>query len=113
MKLKLLLLQIFFVCLFVTKISAQDLYTGVWRAGTDNYALYAGLTWTDFTAEWTSLANQNLRLIDVSTYTQNGKRYYNGVWRAGTDNYALLNGLNWTDFVAQWQSLGKTKSKAY
>jgi murein DD-endopeptidase MepM/ murein hydrolase activator NlpD len=107
MKLKLLLLQIFFACIFIAKISAQDLYTGVWRAGTDNYALYAGLNWADFTAQWTSLAKQNLRLVDVSTYLQNGKRYYNGVWRAGTDNYALLNGLNWTDFTAQWTSLAK------
>jgi murein DD-endopeptidase MepM/ murein hydrolase activator NlpD len=107
MKLKLQLLQLFFACLFITKISAQDLYTGVWRAGTDGYALYAELTWTDFTAKWSSLAKQNLRLIDVSIYTKNGKRYYNGVWRAGTDNYALLNGLNWTDFTAQWKSLAK------
>ncbi|HEX5150945.1 MAG TPA: T9SS type A sorting domain-containing protein [Parafilimonas sp.] len=107
MKLKLQLLQILFACLLITKIPAQDLYTGVWRAGTDGYALQAGLNWTDFKAQWTAYAKQNLRLVDVSTYTKGNKRYYNGVWRAGTDNYALLNGLNWTDFVAQWTSLAK------
>jgi murein DD-endopeptidase MepM/ murein hydrolase activator NlpD len=105
MKLKLLWLQIIFACLFITKISAQNLYTGVWRAGTDGYALYGGLNWTDFVSKWQTLGSQNLRLVDVSTYTQSGIRYYNGVWRAGTDGYALYNGLNWNDFVAKWQTL--------
>ena len=105
MKLKLQLLQIVFACLLVTKLSAQDLYTGVWRAGTDAYNLQAGLTWTDFVAKWSSLGTQNQRLIDVSTYVKGGIRYYNGIWRAGTDGYALYNGLNWTDFVAKWQTL--------
>ncbi len=106
MKLKLQLLQILFACLFITKISAQDLYTGVYRAGTDGYALYAGLTWNDFVSKWQTLGGQNQRLIDISTYLQNGTRYYNGVWRAGTDGYALYGGVEWADFVAKWQELG-------
>ncbi len=106
MKLKLLLLQLLFACLFITKISAQDLYTGVWRAGTDNYALYGGLNWNDFVSKWQTLGSQNLRLVDISTYLQNGKRYYNGVWRAGTDGYALYGGVEWADFVTKWQQLG-------
>ena len=106
MKLKLLLLQILFACLFLTKISAQNLYTGVWRAGTDGYALYGGLNWNDFVSKWQTLGGQNLRLVDISTYLQNGTRYYNGVWRAGTDGYALYGGVEWADFVAKWQQLG-------
>lgn len=106
MKYKLQLLQLVFAFLFITKISAQDLYTGVWRAGTDNYALHSGLKWNDFVNKWQTLGSQNLRLVDVSTYTVGSNRYYNGVWRAGTDGYALYGGLNWTDFVSKWQTLG-------
>jgi murein DD-endopeptidase MepM/ murein hydrolase activator NlpD len=107
MKFKLLLLQVFFTCLIITKISAQDLYTGVWRAGADGYALYGGLSWNNFVSKWQTLAKENLRLVDISTYIKNGKRYYNGVWRAGSDGYALYAGLNWSDFVTQWQTLGR------
>lgn len=106
MRLKLKLLQIIFACLLTIITSAQDLYTGVWRAGTDGYALYGGLSWTSFVTKWQSLGSQNLRLVDISTYVVNGKRLYNGVWRAGTDGYALYAGVDWNTFVAKWQELG-------
>ncbi len=106
MKLRLRLLQLLFAAVLCTKAPAQDLYTGVWRAGTDGYALYGGLNWTDFVAKWQTLGSQNLRLVDISTYVNGSTRYYNGVWRAGTDGYYLYGGLNWTDFVAKWQTLG-------
>ncbi len=107
MKLKLQLGHLLFALVLLTATSAQNLYTGVWRSGTDNYALYGGLNWSSFTSKWSSLASQNLRLVDVSTYMSNGTRYYNGVWRAGTDGYALYNGVNWDDFVAEWSALAK------
>lgn len=106
MKFKLRLLQIIFACMLTSVVPAQDLYTGVWRSGTDGYVLYGGLSWSSFVSKWQTLGGQNQRLIDISTYVENGKRLYNGVWRAGTDGYALYGGLNWTDFVAKWQTLG-------
>ncbi len=95
-----------FTFLISFQISAQDLYTGVWRTGTGGYYLYSGLNWNDFVAKWQTLGSQNERLIDISTYVLNGQRLYNGVWRAGTDGYALLGGLEWNAFVTQWQQLG-------
>ena len=106
MKLSLRLLRFLFACSLTTQIGAQDLYTGVWRAGTDGYALYGGLTWIAFTSRWETLGSQGQRLIDISTYVKNGIRYYNGVWRAGTDGYYLYNGLTWTAFVDKWEELG-------
>lgn len=105
MKLKVQLLQLVFACMLITKVSAQDLYTGVWRGGSDAYALYGGLTWTTFVSKWQTLGGQNLRLVDISTYSENGVRYYNGVWRGGTDGYALYSGLDWNAFVSKWQTL--------
>ncbi len=106
MKLKLQLLNILLICFLTSQSFAQDLYTGVYRAGTDGYYLYGGLTWSALVAKWQTLGSQNQRLIDVSTYVQNGQRLYNGVWRAGTDGYALYGGVEWADFVAKWQELG-------
>jgi murein DD-endopeptidase MepM/ murein hydrolase activator NlpD len=98
--------QLIFACLLTLTISAQDIYTGVWRAGTDGYYLYGGLTWDQLVSKWQTLASQNQRLIDVSTYEENGVRLYNGVWRAGTDGYALYGGVEWNAFVAEWKTLG-------
>src|SRR4249919_907099 len=106
MKARLQLLQVVFACMLTSTVFAQDLYTGVWRAGTDGYFLYAGLDWNAFVSKWQTLGSQNQRLVDISTYVKNGKRLYNGVWRAGTDAYALYGGVEWADFVAEWQQLG-------
>src|SRR5205809_3709569 len=106
MKLRLRLLQVILACFFMCTVSAQDLYTGVWRAGTDGYYLYGGLTWNQFVSKWQTLGSQNQRLIDISTYVEDGKRLYNGVWRSGTDAYALYGGVDWNTFVAKWQELG-------
>jgi len=107
MKLKSRLLQIFFACLFIQSVSAQSLYTGVWRQGSDGYYLWAGVDWDNFTTKWQALARQDLRLVDISTYVKDGKRLYNGVWRGGTDGYYLWAGVDWNNFVSKWQELAK------
>jgi hypothetical protein len=93
--------------LMLTMVRA--LYTGVWRSGSDGYALLNGLDWNSFTAKWQELAAQNLRLINVSSYVQNNKRLYIGVWRQGTDGYYLWNGIDWESFVSKWAELGAGK----
>ncbi len=105
MKLKFKLVQIIVACMYLSIVSAQRLYIGVWRAGTDAYALYAGVDWNTFVAKWQQLASQNLRLIDVASYIENGVRLYTGVWRGGTDAYALYAGVDWNTFVAKCQQL--------
>lgn len=100
------LLPILFTTLFTVEISAQDLYTGLWRAGADGYSLYKDLSWEAFVSKWQQLGAQNQRLADISTYTKDGIRLYNGVWRSGTDGYALYGGLEWSAFVSKWQELG-------
>jgi hypothetical protein len=68
MKLQLRLLPVILFCCILCKVNAQDLYTGVWRSGSDGYVLYGGLTWDAFVAKWQTLGSQNQRLIDISTY---------------------------------------------
>lgn len=95
----------FLLCMFFQPdlVQGQHLYSGVWEAGTDNYALWAGVEWSNFEAKWKELSGKGLRLTDVETYTQGGKRFYSGVFRAGNDGHAFLAGLTWKDFEAKWK----------
>ena len=83
----------------------QRRYIGVWREGTDGYYLWAGVDWKSFTAKWKELGKQNLRLIDIETYTENGQRLYTGVWRGGSDGYYLWAGVDWDSFSEKWEEL--------
>jgi hypothetical protein len=85
--------------------NGQRKYNGVWRAGSDAYALFGGATWTAFEAKWQELAGQGLRLIDLEVYEEGGQMKYTGVWRAGTDGYYLWVGVDWNSFQSTWQML--------
>jgi hypothetical protein len=60
--------------------------------------------WDAFTAKWTELAAQNLRLVDVATWAEGDTIKWAGVWREGSDGYALWSS-EWDPFVAKWNEL--------
>ena len=96
------------LCLTISlSLIAQQRYVGVWRQGNDGNYLWSGVEWANFNAKWAELAKQNLRLVDIETYVQNGKRLYSGVWRQGTDGYFLWAGVDWANFNAKWNELSK------
>ena len=68
MKIKAFILQII-LCISLNVASSQQLYTGVWRAGTEDYYLWSGVEWSNFNAKWAELVKQNLRLIDIEIYS--------------------------------------------
>ena len=80
-------------------------YLGVFRAGTDAHALWAGDDWDGFKAKWEELSGKGLRLIDLETYVVGNTRRYTGVFRAGTDAHALWVGDDWDGFKAKWEEL--------
>ena len=80
-------------------------YSGVWRAGTGPYYLWANVTWDSFRAKWQELSAQNLRLVDMEVHTSGGDVRYSGVWRAGTGGHYLWVNADWNGFVAKWQEL--------
>jgi hypothetical protein len=82
-------------------------FAGIFRAGTDGHALWEGDDWTGFQSKWTELSKQNLRLVDLETYVEGGKRKWAGAFRAGTDAHYLWVGASWTDFTAKWTELAK------
>lgn len=92
----------------VAPVHAQHAYAGVWREGTDGYALWVNDSWTGFVTQWQNLSAQGQRLIDLETDDVGGQQRFSGVYRAGTDGYALWAGASWDDFIAQWNAAAST-----
>ena len=82
-----------------------EVYTGVFRAGTDGHYMFAGLTETAFVAKNTELKGKGVRLSDMSISTVGGNVRYTGVWRAGTGKTALQTGTTWAAFTTEWGTL--------
>ena len=61
------------LCVCRTPLFSQELYAGVWRSGADGHYLWSGVEWDNFNNKWKDLSKQNLRLIDIETYTRGGK----------------------------------------
>ncbi len=81
-------------------------FAGVWRQGTDAHYLWEGVPWAEFDAKWQQLSGQNLRLVDLETWTDGGGRKWGGVWRQGSDAHYLWVGVDWSSFEAKWKELG-------
>lgn len=81
---------------------AERYFLGVFRAGGDGHYLLAGIDRAKFDSEWTRLNKDGLRLTDMTTYTEGGKRRYAGIYRQGNDGYALLPGRDWATFGRDW-----------
>lgn len=97
----------FFLLLISVNSKAAKHYTGVWESGKDGYYLWNGVSWKDFEKKWKELAKKDLRLVDIETYLDGGKRKYGGVWRSGKDGYYLWSGVSWKAFEKKWKELAK------
>ncbi|WP_251359507.1 hypothetical protein [Kangiella sp. TOML190] len=93
--------------LFKSDVIADQKYLGVWKEAKGGHYLWSGVGWKNFESKWKELGKKNLRLIDIDTYVEDGKRKYSGVWRAGSDGYYLWAGVSWKDFENKWKELGK------
>ena len=82
-------------------------FLGVFRAGTDDHALWVGNDWDGFKTKWEEFSKKGLRLIDLETYVQGSTRKYAGVFRAGTDDHALWVGDDWDGFKTKWEEFSK------
>src|SRR5687768_9985062 len=97
------LVSLLCLCLgFVSLINAQELYSGVWQTGNDDYALIEPVEWGKFNTEYTRLTNDGYRLTDIETYRYNNKRYYLSVWRSGNYGHAVLPAMEWGPFNTEF-----------
>lgn len=82
-------------------------YTGLWRSGDGPHFLLIGIEREQFRQRWMALSRQNLRLVDLEVYSEDGLTKFAGVWRAGSDEQELLAGLDAAQFNSQWKLLSK------
>src|SRR5688572_1314577 len=88
-----------------TYVEGGKLYfLGVFRAGGDGYALTPlNLDWAEFNKFWDDNSKKGLRLINIESYMNEGKRYFLGVFRAGSGGYVLSPyGKDWNQFKTYW-----------
>jgi len=89
--------------------NGQWRYTGLWRRGPGNGALYL-LGWSDFEKKWKEL-KETQDLLDVEIFhTDNGWKYL-GCWRhkqgRNRGDGAFFVGLTWDELVEQRKRLGQ------
>jgi len=80
--------------------TAEAMYIGVYRPGTDGYALWNS-DWTSFLNYHEKASAQGLRLSSLTTYVEHNARFFLGVYRAGTDQHQLVYDLDFNAFVAK------------
>jgi hypothetical protein len=97
-----------------TYVDNGNLYfMGVFRAGSDGYALTPlNLDWSAFNTFWSNASSQGLRLINIESYINGSTRCFLGVFRQGTGGYVLSPyGKDWNQFVSYWSDLGKVNQR--
>lgn len=78
-------------------------FLGVYRQGSGGHVLSPyGKNWKEFADYWDARAKENLRLIDVESYEENGKRIFLGVWRQGTDGYSLVHHVDFESLTSSY-----------
>ncbi|NII27080.1 M23 family metallopeptidase [Pseudoflavitalea sp. X16] len=81
-------------------------FLGVFEQGSGGYVLSPyGMNWGQFSDYWADRAKENLRLTDIESYEEGGKRIFLGVWRQGTDGYYLWHGVDWQSLTSKWAEL--------
>jgi len=87
------------LCLAVQDARAT-LFAGLWRSGSDANYFSVGRSLSSFVELANQRHQQNLRLIQIRTYEENGQRKWAGIWRTGTDaNYFSVD-LTLSEFSA-------------
>lgn len=77
-------------------------YSGVWRAGSGRYGLWANSTLEQFGAKWQQWGAEGLRLVDVHTRPVRDGVRYSGVFLPGTGGHGLWANATWDSFRAKY-----------
>ena len=83
--------------------TTHRLFLGTFEPGSGAFAFWVS-PWETFEAKWKELSNDNMRLVDIATYTEGNETMYAGVYQAGTDPFALWVS-DWPTFEAKWKEL--------
>ena len=85
------------------------LYSGTFRSSPKaGHAVVLGLDAAAFRARYKALTDKGLRLADLETNSEGGKRVWSGVFRSAevsTEGHELVTGLEWEAFVKKTEEL--------
>ncbi|MGD1862721.1 MAG: M12 family metallopeptidase [Leptolyngbyaceae cyanobacterium] len=81
----------------------QKGYTGVWRAGSSRYGLWANDDWSGFKEKWQDWSRDGLRLQDIHVRRVGNTTRYSGVFLPGSGRYGLWTNVTWSSFVDKWR----------
>ncbi len=82
-----------------------NVYNGVFREGSDGYAMWAGATAAGLQQKDTDYKNSGLRMTDMSITKVGNTLEYSGVWRAGSGVSKIQMGTTWAAFTSEWSTL--------
>jgi hypothetical protein len=83
-------------------LSAQVVWGGVFRAGTDGHTLWITSDWDSFTSQWSAYEAAGLRMHDFEVVPWSGGQTYVGVFRQGGGGRAAWITSDWAGFLTQW-----------
>ncbi len=82
-----------------------NVYNGVFRAGTDAHAMWAGANQAALQQKDTDYKNNGMRMTDLSVTKVGSTLEYSAVWRAGSGVSKVQYGTTWATFTAEWNTL--------
>jgi CubicO group peptidase (beta-lactamase class C family) len=82
---------------------ATDLFAGLFKEASGEYALWYGPSWESFAAKWSELANAGLLLVDIDTFQSSGNTWFIGVWQQSSEGYSLFRTPDWNTFYQFYQ----------
>lgn len=87
----------------VQALPSPTRFSGVFRAGSGSYGLWANSNWSSFRQKWQQWSSQGMRLIDFDTTGSGSSQRYSGVFRQGSGAHGLWVNASWNSFRQKWQ----------
>jgi hypothetical protein len=84
---------------------STTVYNGVFRSGTDGYALLVGATAAALQAQDAIYQGSGLRMTHIDVIKNGNNIEYSGVWRAGSGVSKIQPGTTWAAFTSEWSTL--------
>lgn len=75
------------------------------------HAVLIGLEWPAFKERVDKLSGQGLKLVDIETFENGGKRLWSGIFKTIPDRVVLRGNLEWKDFRSEWIRLTSGRAR--
>lgn len=96
-----------FLCafFFIICVEAQDNFSGIFQAASNDLTYAERLPWQGFLAEAQSKSAQNYQIIEVETVNDGQQQRFWGIWEKGGTKTQLHQLKGWSNFVAKKKAM--------